>query len=345
MYVRPAICSALACLLLADPALAQKKPKKEKIEETQVLDLPEEPPQAVTAAADRLVFHVSPLSAKGLLSQQIRDAIKALRNATKGAQIVKIRAFVVGSGDMRRVPAIVSDVFSDKRKGVPAVSVIQAGALPLDGAQVVLESVSVDKKVANPAGIAFIPGQAAKVQDAVGPLKAALGDMEPRAITCFLASLDQVNGVRSQITAAYPKAAANYVQLRRDSIGDFVSCEATAAAATAPAQGVEYRQSAVITGPGNIVLTGTQLAFGAGEQDIRLAFERMDKALGAVGAQLSDTLTMHLYSLSTSATESARKVRLTVYEGSKLPAETLLVFEGLPSHDALLGLEVVTTGK
>jgi len=173
MYVRSVIFGAFACLLLAGPALAQKKSKKEKIEETQVLDLPEDPPQAVTAAADRLVFHVSPLSAKGLLSQQIRDAIKALRNATKGAQIVKIRAFVAGSGDMRRVPAIVSDVFSDKRKGVPAVSVIQAGALPLDGAQVVLESVSVGKKVANPAGIAFIPGQAAKVQDAVGPLKAA----------------------------------------------------------------------------------------------------------------------------------------------------------------------------
>ena len=53
-----------------------------------------DPPGAVFAETDRLVFHVSPLSNKGLLSQQVRDALKALLRDTHGATIVKLRAFV-----------------------------------------------------------------------------------------------------------------------------------------------------------------------------------------------------------------------------------------------------------
>src|SRR5688572_3881101 len=149
MYARLAICIAIGLLLLPSVALSaakKKKPKKEPPEITQVLELPKDPPQTVVAPTERLSFHVSPLSAKGLLSQQIRDALKALWSSARGAQIVKIRAFVAGSGDMRRVPAIVSEMFTDKRQPLPAVSVVQVGGLPLDGAQVVLESISVEKK-------------------------------------------------------------------------------------------------------------------------------------------------------------------------------------------------------
>ena len=54
--------------LLADVAVAaKKKPKKEPPEITQVLELPKDPPQAVVAQTERLVFQVSPLSSKGLL--------------------------------------------------------------------------------------------------------------------------------------------------------------------------------------------------------------------------------------------------------------------------------------
>ena len=40
--------------------------------------VPATPPATVTAETSRLVFQVSPLSTKGLLSQQVRDALKAL---------------------------------------------------------------------------------------------------------------------------------------------------------------------------------------------------------------------------------------------------------------------------
>jgi enamine deaminase RidA (YjgF/YER057c/UK114 family) len=215
---------------------------------------------------------------------------------------------------------------------------------------VVLESIGVDKKPVNPHGIAFISGQAAKVEDAVTPLKAALGEMEPRAITCFLNSLDKLSGVRTQITAAYPQAKVNYVQLRRDTLGDFIECEAIAALPATPAQPIEFRKpiegrysDAVVVGPGKIVISGTQLAFGAREQDVKLAFDRLEKALNSVGAKLSDTLVTHLYPLSGTASEAVRKVRFEFYDRKKPPASTLLTFEGLPSLDALLGLEVVTS--
>ena len=83
---------ALACglTLLAFP---QKK------DETQILQLPRELPSVVEADPRRLTFLVTPLSAKGLLSKQVRDALSALSREAKGDQILKIRAFVAGSGD------------------------------------------------------------------------------------------------------------------------------------------------------------------------------------------------------------------------------------------------------
>src|SRR3954451_3235618 len=117
---------------------APKKKKKNEEEITQTLEEPKDPPSAVVVDASRLTYFVSPLSAKGLLSQQVRDALKNLLGQVHGAQIMKIRAFVAGSGDLRRVPALTSEIFTDKKLPLPAVTVVQVGALPLTGAQVVL---------------------------------------------------------------------------------------------------------------------------------------------------------------------------------------------------------------
>lgn len=351
MQARLAICFAIAFLLLPGFALAQKKkkPKKEPPEITQVLELPKDPPLTVVAETDRLVFHVSPLSSKGLLSQQIRDAVKALWNNTKGAQIVKIRAFVAGSGDMRRVPAVVSEMFTDKRQPLPAVSVVQVGGLPMDGAQVVLEAISIAKKPVNPNGIAFISGQPATVVDAVKPLKAVMDGLEPRAITCFMNMLDKAGDVRVNVGTGYPAAVINIVQLRRDTVGDFVECEAVAAVQQPMAKPIEYRNiqqnrhsDAVLLGPGRIVISGTQLAFGSGEEDVRLAFGRLEKAIAPTGSKLGDVVFARFYPLTSAAAEAARKVRFEFSDAKQPPATTMLVFEGLPSMDASFGVEIVS---
>ena len=94
---------ALACWIVLAPGLAAQKntkPKKEEI--TQTLQLPKELPGAVTGETRRLTFHVTPLSARGLLSAQVRDSLKALTRETGGNPVLKIRAFVAGSGDLRR---------------------------------------------------------------------------------------------------------------------------------------------------------------------------------------------------------------------------------------------------
>ena len=316
MLVRLAVYLMIGCLAASDQAFAAKKKKKEKKEPpevTQVLELPKDPPQAVVVEADRLVFFVSPLSAKGLLTQQIRDAMKALWSTAKGAKIVKIRGFVAGSGDMRRVPAVVSELFTEKRQAIPAVSVIQVGGLPLDGAQVVLEAMAVEKKSINPDGVVFLTGLKKPPQDA-------------RSITCFMNSFDKLSDLRAEFGTS--KAALNFVQLRRDTLGDYYECEAIVAAAAG--QGFN----------GKLMITGTQLAFGSKEEDIRLAFGRLEKALNP--AKLSDSLAAGLYPLSASVAEAARKVRWEFFNEKKPPASTLLVFEGLPSLDALFGVEVVT---
>ena len=120
---------ALLCLihaLVSLPSFAMAKKKKEEI--TQTLEAPKDPPLAVVADTQRLGFLVSPLSAKGLLSAQLRDAIRGLIKTANGAQIVKLRAFTAGTGDMRRVYAIVSDIFTEKKLPLPAVSIVQVGA-------------------------------------------------------------------------------------------------------------------------------------------------------------------------------------------------------------------------
>ncbi len=113
---------ALACgvALVAWPAQ-----KKKKDEVTQTLQLPKELPSAVVGDTRRLTFHVTPLSSKGLLSQQVRDALKALAQEAGGDTVLKIRAFVAGSGDVRRVRDLVSEGFADRRQPLPALSLIQ----------------------------------------------------------------------------------------------------------------------------------------------------------------------------------------------------------------------------
>jgi len=56
-------------------------------------------PMALAADSDSLDFHISPLLKSGGLSAQIRQSLNDLIRDTRGETIVKLRAFVAGSGD------------------------------------------------------------------------------------------------------------------------------------------------------------------------------------------------------------------------------------------------------
>lgn len=298
-----------------------KPPKKEKELDTQTLPLPPEPPSAVIAETGKLTFHVSPLSAKGLLTQQVRDALKALDRASNGGTIVKLRAFVAGTGDMRRVAAIVSEDFSEKKIPLPVVTTMQVGALPLEGAQVVIESISVDKKTVNPNGAAFFPAQ--RPGELAAAAKAQQADLVQ--VTCFVADS------RTAMTSAFPGAAVNLVQPTRLAIETETSCE-----------GVGRLQKAGKS-PGKLVFTGIQMAFGDQDQALRLAYGRLGRALETVKARPGDSLVLNIYSLNRNAAEKAVAL-VPEFLGSKTSVYTTRVVEGLPSLDATVAIELVASG-
>jgi enamine deaminase RidA (YjgF/YER057c/UK114 family) len=366
MTVLRAIAVVCAVSLIGTAVSAQRKKKKE--EETQTLQVPKDLPSAVVGDTRRLTFHVTPLSGRGLLSQQIRDALKAVARDSGGETVLKIRAFVAGSGDLRRVRDLVSEFFTDRHQPLPALSLIQSGGLPLEGAQVVFEYIAAARKDLHPAGLTFLSAQSASSdnpQDPLPPLTAnSLAGLKRTLeasgsdaagvlrVTCFFSSLDNLAASRQLVEAAYPKAALNYVQTERAAARAMVACEAVARLSSnidsrmrlmnvpgVPAEpGVS--QIAMVAAP-HVVLTGSQVSFGYEEKDARLAFDRLKRALEQSGASMRDVVFAHYYPLSGGIAGQVLKIRAEVFDQAHPPAGSLLLFESLPSMDAGFAVDVV----
>ena len=305
-----------------------KPPKKEKEPETQALPLPPEPPAAVVAETGKLAFQVSPLSAKGLLTQQVHDALKALERANGGATFVKLRAFVAGTGDMRRVATIVAEEFSAKKMPLPAVTTVQVGALPMEGAQVVIESISAEKKAVNPNGLAFFSAQ--RPADLAGAGNAQEAVLVQ--VTCFVGDLAQLDRARAAVTAAFPGATANFVQPTRLAVDPGISCE-----------GVGRLQKPGGS-PAKLVFTGAQMAFGDQEQALRLAYGRLGRAFESMKASYAGALMMSVYSPSQPMADRAVALAPEFLGPSAHPAASTHIVEGLPSLDATVAIELVAAG-
>jgi enamine deaminase RidA (YjgF/YER057c/UK114 family) len=370
---RPVLAIAVAGLLVSSVPLAAQKKKKEEKEITQTLEVIPELPATVQADTTRLTYFNSPLSGKGLLSQQVRDGVRALWRVSRGAQIVRIRAFVAGTGDMRRVADIISEMFTEKRLPLPVANVIQVGVLPMDGAQVVLEATALTKKPQNPHGVAFISGQGATgpidvnsadmfvaplARKSVDNLNTALTHLGLSAagvlrVTCLSSSLDDYLEVRKIVTSAYPAAALNIVQVQRAPTSHVVECEAVARLKKKPEPSVQFIQPpglaaspnfthVVLVGQPKVILTTTQLGFRQQDEDVRLAFSRLSSSLEAVGGSMKHVVFSNIYPISASIQQKVRNLRFEYYDKTRPPASTLLLFEGLPSLDASFGIDVVS---
>ena len=327
---------------------------KKKADITQVLELPKDPPSALSAETRNLVFHVAPLTAKGLLSQQIRDGLKALLKANAGSTIVKVRAFVAGTGDMRRVPALVSEVMTDKHLPLPTVTVIQVGGLPLEGAQVVLESISEGKRSVNPAGVLLIGGQEAFVAEPLQPalplaervftqLDRIMAGTEALRVTCFTSNLSDAPKLQTVAVAHYPGAAVDVVVVQRAASRTTVTCDATARLPERDFK-LDGREATAVTSQ-RVAFTGSQVAFGFEEADARLAFQRIAKALEPLGATSGTVAHASFYPLSNSIAQQVKKIRLEFFNPEFLPPSTILPFEGLPSIDASFAMDVTAAVK
>lgn len=353
------VCALTVCLSLLPSLAAQGSKKKKKNEEpvTQVLPLPKDLPNAITADVDRLVFFTSPLTTKGLLTAQTREALRYLTSASKSSTIVKLRAFVAGSGDTRRIATLVSEWMTEHKLPLPALSTVQVGSLGLEGSQVVIEAIATVPKPVNPNGLAFISGQVGTTyKEAMGRLAKAVEAAqasEVLSMTCFVSSLEDTAADRVAGLPAGLSGTPIVVQMRREPSPTAAECEAVVRLKTKPAQAVvlvspeslaaslpRYSQIALVA-PGKIAFTGLQLCFHDQQADAKLAFERLGRTLESVQVKYSNVFFTHTYALSLQSMDLVRGVRFQFLDQSHPPASTLLPFEGLPSLDASFGIEVV----
>ncbi|MGJ5817822.1 hypothetical protein [Paludibaculum fermentans] len=339
----------LACLVavLQSQAFSQGKKKKNKKDEdfTQTLEVAPDPPSAIAADTARLAFLVTPLSAKGLLSQQTRDALKWLQQNNKGAQFVRIRAYVAGTGDLRRIPSLVSEMFTEKKIALPVVSVVLVGGLPLEAAQVQLVATLQDRKPVNPGGIAFLAAQQPALQQTMEQLKSRAGGDDVLELACAAPTLEEVAAARTAAAALFPKAQLLFYQAQRSVSQPTAACEGIARLAQPPAGGARFQEGAVAVSSPRLIFSGAQLAFRYQEADARLAFQRLEKTVQSLGGSLKQSVSLNAYPLSPQLADLVARIRLEFLDRNRLPAGTSLPYEGLPSMDASFGLEAVTLGS
>jgi enamine deaminase RidA (YjgF/YER057c/UK114 family) len=359
----------LVLLLIALACTCRSQQDQKEEPPTQTLELPKEPPQAVVAETGRLVFYVSPLSSRGLLSQQTRDALRALIGQAGRSTIVKLRAFVAGSGDIRRVQAIVSETFTARKQQIPVVTVVQVGALPTVGVQVVIEAVAVSRQAVNPHGLAFFAAQSAEesglpgrmlplAQKAMPKLRGALAaaGLDGKDVvqaTCYVTSMEDVWEVRRIVAAEFPKAVTDFVQPERAPSHGMAGCQAVARmrepvgsplrfVRTAASGGAAEMSDVALVSAQKIVMTGGQMAFGFGEEDARLAFRRLAKTLEQERSSLTQVAVAGIYALSRPVGEQAQKISAGLWGEAGPPTLTRIPCVGLPSLDASFAIEMVS---
>lgn len=344
--LRAAVGLACVAALLSSQAFAQRRKKNKKDEDfTQTLEVTPDPPAALTAETARLGFLVTPLTAKGLLSQQTRDALKWLMQRGKGSTFVRIRAYVAGTGDLRRIPSLVSEVFTEKKIALPVVTVVQVGTLPMEAAQVQLVATILEKKPQAGAGVAFLAAQKPALAQTLEELKnhPEAGDM--LLVTCAVPGLENGTKAQATVAAAFPRAQVSVYQAQRSAAETTAACEGIARLPLPVTGGVQFRPNAVSVSAPRLVFAGIQLAFRYQEDDARLAFQRLEKTMQGQNSSLKQAVSLNAYPLSGQLESMVERIRLEFLDGTRLPAGTSLPYEGLPSMDASFGLEAVTIGS
>jgi enamine deaminase RidA (YjgF/YER057c/UK114 family) len=337
------ICIALFLALAVSDLSAQRKRKYEE-PKPQILPLPPNLPMALAADTASLDFHISPLLKTGGLSAQIRRSLNDLIRDTHGETIVKLRAFVAGAGDARRVEAEAAEIFSERRLPLPVLSILQVGGLDDTAAQVVIEAVVSTPRTVNPNGLAFIAGQhGATLREALEKMKqaASAATVEPDhlvTMTCFTSRIEDYEATRASVLKIFPRTAFNLVQAVRDPKSDASMCEAVGQLSQAPAQGeVVWLKGAraTLVNSQQLVFTGLQLTFGSFLDDAHQAFLRLHRAATAL-QPVEVPVQVDAFSLNVYA--GSALVKTTSFPQSTFTVQTV---EGLPAIDASAGIEAI----
>jgi len=333
------ILSILVCVRQVD---AQRKKNQEP--KSQVQPLPPEPPMALAADTAGLDFHISPLLKTAGLRAQIRLSLTNLIRDTRGETIIKLRAFVAGAGDARRVQAETAAIFTEHKLPLPVISILQVGGLGQEAAQVVIEAVVATRRTVNPNGLAFLVGQTGtSLNDALERLKQSAGRIAlPRdhvlSCTCFTSRIENYEATRAAVEAAFPKTAIAVVQAVRDPLNDVSTCQAVGQLVEPPAEGPVVllpNERAVLVNAHQLVFTGLQLTFGSFLDDAHESFSRLQRAASVVDA-VEVPIEVNAFSINAYAGSALQKS--TAVPPSTFAAQMV---EGLPAVDASGGLEAV----
>lgn len=314
------------------------------------------PPAFALVETARLAFHVSPATTP------VGDAVDALRKLAGKARIVKVRAFVAGPED-GSTAGLIARRFTERHLPVPVISVIRVARFIDPQARVVLESVEEAGDVRNPAGLAFISGQATQAPldargskvplaefavKSVASLKSALSglDLAPAdvlRVTCFTSSLEDGVKVHGIVGAAFVHAALDLMQVETSPANSVVECEAVARLKEKPVDpvrlvnptGAAFAQAAEVDAP-RLVLTAAEPGAGPGQ-----AFTRIKEVLAAAGSSLDRVFYVHAYPAGAVMLQTYRDLRWEFLDKSHAPASTNLPFDGVDAPGASIGIEVI----
>ena len=308
---------------------------------------------ALAAETGMLEFRDLPLLQSGGLAAQIRRSLNNLLRETKNERVVKLRAFVAGPGDARRLQSAVSEIFSDHKVSLPVVSIVQVGALQDSRAQVAMEAVVETRKQANPQGLVFFSGQTAPTLPAsIARLRKSMQTASVTHIlrcTCFTSRIDG-NGasLSKMLDAAFPGAASIVIQALRDPPDESATCEAVAQSPTpvsantapdgSPLVSLPSARATVVHAP-RLVFTGLQLSFGNYLDDAREAFRRLNRSAATVAAEAAP-VQVNAFSPDPAALAALRKM-------TDVPPSSFTVqpVEGLPGVDASAGVEEILASQ
>jgi len=161
------------------------------------------------------------------------------------------------------------------------------------------------------------------------------------SVTCYLSSLDNAASMRAAAVSAFPRAAIDILQTQRQSLEPFAACEGVAR--------LKYTENLQKEPFGfdyyvgrRIILTGTKLVFRDEDADIRLALQRLEKAIAPLGATSNDVFWMGVYPLTRPVAAKIGNLRKEfVKSPHELDEPSQVLFEGLPSTDATAAIEIM----
>jgi enamine deaminase RidA (YjgF/YER057c/UK114 family) len=312
-------------------------------------------PDAAVGTTKSLTFHVAVRSTESSVEGQARAALDDLLRRDRGARIVRLRVFAVGSERLVMAQRVIGETLAARHIPLPALSLLGVQSLPGPGQLIEMESIGVGTRAINPHGLAFLAGLASPTGEktAAGLARVArAAGVSPTnvvRVSCFYESAEQLDGARKAVADTFPGAEAAFVQSYGSAATPAVECEAVARLAdtvgatryfnlpgTTPSP--NFSRAALVSAS-QLAFTGTVVALGDSASDMHVLLDRVQTSLTPLGGTLHDVAMAGNYWLTGAARDALRPARNEAY-GSTVPAATGVFMTSLAPVNGTVALEL-----